>query len=178
MKNLIIKNMQDIEELRTSLPREATCTEIDVSITCQSVAITGLDFNKYKKIQIYGSIYNPSANSSEVSLCCNGDTTITNYYRQTIYASDTTLAGDRNNDASCCAAEPGTCAFFNAIVGYDLNNIFRAISLHGRDDPSSIKLNFYVIAGSSNVTNITELDLISNQSDGIGAGSKIFVKQG
>ena len=152
--------------------------ETDIYTTCASVAITGLDFNTYKKIQVYGLIYNPSANNETISLCVNGDTTVTNYYCESAYANGTTISGNRFNDARCCEIDAGKCAFFNAIVGYDYNNVFRAITKHGRNDPTNIKLNTYVIAGSSNVTNITELDLVSDQSDSIGAGSKIYIKQG
>ena len=178
MKNLIIKNLQDIEELQAAGYKATSLTEIGISSTCGGVTITGLDFNKYKKIQIYGSIYNPSANISIISLCCNGDTTLTNYYTQAIWAGNTSLSADRNNDARCITISAGKCSFFNAIVGYDYNNIFRALSKYVNGDPSGNDTGIYAIVGSSNVTNITEFDLVSDRSDGLGAGSKIYVKQG
>ena len=152
--------------------------EIDISTTCGSVAITGLDFNKHKKIQIYGSIYNPSANISTISLCCNGDTVLTNYYSQSIYADGTDIGSGRHNDGRCLYLKAGKCGMFNAMVSFDYNNIFRAISEISIVDPSSVQYSVYAIAGSASVTNITELDLVSDQSDGIGDGSKIYVKQG
>ena len=153
-------------------------TEIDITTTCQQVTISGLNFNKYKKIQINGSIYNPSGDGSIISLCCNDDITVTNYYSEMIYSSSTTIAAQRYNNAKCCFVSARKHSFFNALVSYDYNNIFRALSKDSRDDPSAVCLDTYSIAGSSNVTNITKLNLISSAANSIGAGSKIFVKQG
>ena len=153
-------------------------TEILVDTTCQTVAITGLDFNKYKRIEIQGSVINPSANNANISLCCNGDNTATNYYREHMSANGSNTGGVNANDGMICQTRAGKASFFITTVGYDYNNIFRALSQNSLDTGTSL-LNFvFVTAGSSSVTNITRLDLISNQADSIGAGSKFIVKQG
>ena len=153
-------------------------TKIDVTTTCQQVTITELDFNLYKRIEIQGFITNPSANVSTINLCCNGDTTFSNYYSEKLYASDTTIEAGRSNDAYISKIPTGKQAYFKTTCGYSPDNIFRCLSRDNIDNPSSIALHINAISGSNEITNITQLDLISDQADGIGEGSKILIKQG
>ncbi len=146
--------------------------EVNVSSDTTYVDFTSLDGNTDWFYMIYGILKNPTDSESNYYIFVESDYTTTNYYRQYLLASSSTVSGGRNNMPAYCALPSGNSNYFTLYITKDVSGYFRFINLVNRKSASSIEAIFTVGAKTSTITNITQLRIQSSVSNAIGAGSK------
>jgi len=150
-------------------------TEVEVDSDCTYIDFTGLDGNTDWFYIIYGTLYNPTDSDSDYCLFVEGDYTITNYYRQFIYADDTTIAAARHNVTSFCYLPSGFSNFFHLHITKDALNYFRYYSYVNRLIAVGVQLVILTGMKIDTITNITQLRIQSTVTNAIGAGSKFVL---
>ena len=150
-------------------------SEVDVAANCDYVDFTSLDINTDKFYILFMTVTNPQASNSLAYFFVNGDYTTTNYYRQYILGSGTSVTGARTNDPGLGNVEAGTEATWPVFIFRDPQGYARATSLCNKGDPAGITAFFVGIAKTATVENITSIRIAAQQSGGIGAGSKLVL---
>lgn len=126
-----------------------------------TITFSNLDINTHKSYRIIFRYKNAGTNSG-VSIYFGGDTTVTNYHRQSAYFSDATLIPARQNSTECvyASAPKESIAFIDVILspsGYAV-----ATSYVARDIGSAIAMQEYaIIKSSGTLANITSIQLSS-----------------
>lgn len=121
------------------------------------------------------SFTNATGANAAISLWFNADFTGTNYYRQTISADNTTIAGSRGNDGFAFQLTASTVAVGTITIQPDLTGRPRSSIQNSRNDPTLIQL--HDVRHVRNVAaNVTSITLRSNVANSLGVGSyfKVF----
>ena len=110
-------------EMSFNVMQEVDSTTVTGSAVT-SISFSGLDLDTDGT---YFIVINPlktgSGAWSGISMYCNADTTATNYHNQRITAANTTLGGNRYNDANMCNFMDNECTtitvFLNKLSGQE-----------------------------------------------------------
>lgn len=139
-----------------------------------SVDFTGLDLETDHAYMIVGYLLNDVGTSGgDLRLFVNSDTTTTNYYRQEISRSATTMAGDRVNNPRIgnMASNPTNqliVIFMSKISGQEPY----AVAFNNPAAPASILWDSHFWVHNS-TTNVTSISLASENANHISDGSRI-----
>lgn len=124
--------------------------------------------------------------SKDPSVACswnlhvNGNTTVTNYYTQSLFANGTTVSGARLNNSNVIFSGTGGGGSYAQVYCTVLDNAYFAFtSVHGRNaGGTSPELQNFGGGSNFTLTNITSLTLTADASNGIGVGSVIRLYKG
>ena len=149
--------------------------ELEVEEDCDYVDFTNLDINRDWEYYLDVTIKNPTGSTSRYYLFIEGDYTITNYYSQYVYATDTSLSAGRQNYPSVGDLITGERALFNIKIAKDPDGYFRYfVTINFRTGSNQAIL---LRAGSKTapVSNITSIRVAAQVSGAIGAGSRFIL---
>lgn len=118
--------------------------------------------------------------SCDWNLHVNGDTTVTNYYSQSLYITGTSVSGVRSNNSNVIFSGTSQTGSYSTVFCNILDNArFVYTSYHGRNLGSTVpSLQNYSGNNTTAITNITSLTLTATSSNGIGIGSVIRLYKG
>jgi len=145
------------------------------STAATTLTITGLDINTHKCYMMIINLVNDAAVGSAYQLFVEGDTTATNYYSQYIIATGTSLTADRSNDAGIGYTEAGDRLSTILFIFRDPDGYYRVNLLLQRYTGSAVCYFDRRICKTAPVTNITRLDLIASQTNGLGVGTRVML---
>lgn len=138
-----------------------------------SYTFSGLKLNADEEVVLVSDVVNPTASLSVISLYFNGNTTATNYYRQALYADNTTVGGVRANNAEIETVTNGTRSFISSYLKLTNNGYmtFQSSVMRQYGTSSMLMLEF---KGTSTFTlsQITSLTITASVASGIGIGSR------
>jgi hypothetical protein len=159
--------------------------EYEVTGAAETSIDTGsiLDINTHKSYRIEIDWYNSSGTSYAARLFVNGDTTVTNYDSQYLYANHTTITGARENNANLLSALNGhsisAVIHVGMVAGSGSNNYARITNSGAPASAgSSIDLLLRTVAYRTSITNITQLTFSPTGASAIGVGTKIRIYRG
>jgi len=144
----------------------------DVDVT--TLTVTGLDLDAGKIYLLFFKTSNPTTAASIYYIFFNADSTLANYYTQTVFGYGTTVGAARANRPDFAYAPAGeSCSTF-AWVQRAPDGYVRLSLVTNRRTPASIE---HVARSISWVTaaNVTQIDITASQASGIGAGSKLII---
>jgi len=150
-------------------------SETTLTSAAQTINITGLDGDADGNFYIlWINLHNDNVGNGDISLYLNNDTTASNYYRQYLEADNATLSGARTNDSvigTTIAASDGRT--FYITVGRDPGGYGRATAMMCQGQGSSVFFGNTIHSTSSNISNITQINLVGSVADVFGVGSTI-----
>jgi len=148
--------------------------EVDVTVDTTTITITGLDLDASKVYHMFLKVKNPTGVPAGYALFFNGDTTLTNYYKQYILGDGTSLSGNRENNPYFLGVTAGESAFVSFVIMRPPDGLARWANRNCELKSSLLKA--AIIAGCYEIAgNVTQIDVWSNQAGGIGAGSKLIL---
>jgi len=136
-----------------------------------SVVFSGLDVDSDNIYFLYYNINNAAGANANIGLYANNDTTATNYYTQVFQASGAVSTPARSNSSwATSVVNAHDCIGFAYI---DLNpaDYFRALCYTTNNISTSVDIWLAGITKTATTANLTQLDVLSDQADGIGTGS-------
>ena len=150
-------------------------SEVNVSSDCTYVDFTGLDGNSVWFYVLHGTMKNPTGSAEEYYLYVNGDTTDTNYYLQYLDVYGTTVSANLVNSPPMAYAPSGASTLSVVHITKSPTGYFQYVAHEGRHQ-SNVFLNLRAgIKANATISNITSLRVQAQQSNGIGAGSKLIL---
>lgn len=147
--------------------------DIIVDTATTTIDITGLDIGKDDEILMVADINNTTGSGASCRLFINNNTTVTNYYVQTLEADNTTISSARTNTSSLIYTPAGRKTLVNAQLKLTNNGYvtYQADNSYSYDLNIRISERFHTTTFT--VASITQLTLLSSVTDGIGVGSRI-----
>lgn len=139
-----------------------------------TLTLSGLDLSLYKHFWLVMALDNATGSSALISMYYNADTTATNYHRESLSCSATTVTAGRANDAvlaTLAANETQTMIMF---IANDRDGKPRNICYANRDAPS-------VVIGSNTwhcwvtAATITSITMSSSVASALAIGSTFSV---
>ncbi|WP_067176968.1 hypothetical protein [Sulfurospirillum sp. UCH001] len=143
-----------------------------------SIDFTGLDINTHKSYRVEISIANATANSSGLYCFINGDTNLTNYYRELVQFDGTTIGANRANNPQIITLQPSSSLSLTSNVQRGDNGYARAINFGNSSNGSSILKEDSTLVKTATVSNITQLTFTTSVVNAIAIGSKIRIYRG
>ena len=148
----------------------------DIEVTGSSVTsvqFSGFTATKEDTLVLVSDINNTSANGSLVRIYANNNQVATNYWKQELYATSTTVGGGRENSATVGLASTLKKTFIltnikltnDGYVTYQLGET----RTYGTSLPLLVDA---VVSSTFTATSITQLDVNCNQTNAIGIGSR------
>jgi len=153
--------------------------DITTTANATQVDISSLNIGKDSEYLLVADIIHGGGDvTSRINLFPNDLTTESNYYMQEIFGSGTTAGADRTNNASM-SFPSGTSGRNLSYVHIKLSEIgaytFQSYTLRGYGATGPIIENNFVSSTSEAITSITKLNLVSNNSNAIGSGSRFIL---
>jgi hypothetical protein len=147
--------------------------DITVGTATTSVSFTGLTISKDDDYMLVSDVYNPTGSNNDIFMHINGNTTLTNYYRQYLYCDGTSVTADRtNNNASIyIPATRKSVGITNIKLtnsGYYITKTKAGVSY----DSVAIALEEVCTTSTFTSTNITSIAITGSIASGIGIGSR------
>lgn len=138
-----------------------------------SYTFSGLKLNADEEIVLVSDLNNTGATSSNYYVFVNGNSTITNYYMQTMYASSSSTGGSRNNHSAITYVVNGTKNFVNTPMKLTNNGFFEYQSSETVGyGGSSITLSSIYGSSTFTLSQINSLTISASQTNAIGIGSR------
>jgi hypothetical protein len=169
--NLVVQPINLSPSYLTNLVKEIVVgSTTGYTSACNQITFDGLDGNADGGYILECEINNASGSSKNVRLFCNNDTTATNYYREIIRGTSSTLGNLNSNDPNLIYTATGVITFSNI-------NISPSFVVNSQSGNKNAGTDGHVMIGTiwktSNPANITRLDIACEDSTTIfGAGSK------
>lgn len=135
-----------------------------------SVSFTGLDLATDQCYVLHAKVQNNAAGTVIVSLEYNSDTTTTNYYRQSLFATNTTIGGNRNNNADILSVAASSFVEAWIWINRDIGGYARAISLTNCNAASAILWQSLVHIWNA-TSNPTSIQLVADTANALKSGS-------
>lgn len=150
----------------------AVAQNIVAGAAVTSIQFTNLDLDTDECYMVIATVHNPTGTGSNVALFYNADTTATNYYRQYIYCSSTTIGAARQNNAFILDPFASKSSTATIWIKADAEGYIRAYGCQEDKDPAECRLMnlFTCWTGTANATTITFTASVANS---IGIGSNI-----
>jgi hypothetical protein len=149
--------------------------EVTVTSNTTQVTITGLDINTDKFYLFVMVIKNPTASAASYGMYFQGDLTNTNYYYQDQYNSGSSIGGSRYNNPYFCNLEAGDCAVNYTFVFRDPSGFPHFYAINGMRTAGNVYIRNHHGCKTATVTNVTQIDIKTDVSGAIGAGSRIII---
>lgn len=146
--------------------------DIIVSSATTQVDITGLNIDKDSEYMLVSDISNPTAFSPTYSLFANGNNAQTQYYRQYLYASNTTVSGGRANSNELSMSGGNNKSFAVTYIKLTNNGYLAIQTSESRDYSTLLNLMKQYMASTFTISSITYLKIESNVTNAIGIGSR------
>lgn len=148
--------------------------DITVSSNTTQVDITGLNIDKGSEYLLVSDVSNSTSSFPGVNLFVNNNTTQSNYYNQTILGNGTSSAAVRGNHANFTDQ---TTLGPNVVYSHiKLSNIGAYTSqnyvIRGSGSSSLQLRNRFISSTFENITNITQLNIITGTTNAIATGSR------
>jgi hypothetical protein len=133
--------------------------------------ITKDDFISFKITHI-----NPTGSGNELRLFANDDTTLTNYYVQSLDGNGTSVSAARINRQQICNTIASGQNFIHGYLKLSENDKYNLFTNSYRQLTSSLQTTFFYITSTTSYTSgLDSLTLASERTDGIGTGSRIQI---
>ena len=139
------------------------------------VDFTGLNITKDDFIRVVTTINNTSSGAGTIGIFPNNDTNDNNYYRQLIRAFGGEFNASRVNQFRFGLIGPNKIGNINGYLKISKNNKLNVFGNYNDNNGSSVENNFSYTTSTSSFTSITSLSLKSNQTNGLGANSRIQI---
>jgi len=143
-----------------------------------SIDFSNLDINTHKSYRVEISIANATANSSGLYCFINGDTNLTNYYRELVQFDGTTIGANRANNPQIITLQPSSSLSLTSNVQRGDNGYARAINFGNSSNGSSVLKEDSTLIKTATVANITQLTFTTSVAGAIAVGSKIRIYRG
>ena len=138
-----------------------------------NVDITGLNIGKGDEVVLVSSLNNVIANTLEARLFINGNTTVSNYYVQRIYAMSTTVGAGRLNSSTAIINDNIDTTLAITKIKLANGGFFVCQSQNSRKiGTGSLLLDDWYVTSTFTVTSITSLRIASSLTNAIGIGSR------
>lgn len=175
--NLVVTPINLSPSYLTNLVKEIVVgSTTGYTSACNQITFDGLDGNADGGYILECEINNESGSSKNVRLFCNNDTTATNYYREIIRGTSSTLGNLNSNDPNLIYTATGVITFSNI-------NISPSFVVNSQSGNKNAGTDGHVMIGTiwktSNPANITRLDIACEDSTtifGIGSKFKLYRK--
>jgi len=148
---------------------------VEVEADTTQITILGLDILRHHAYMLILNFKNPTGSATEYRLFVEEDLVATNYYRQYLFASGTSVSANRANDSMVHSLLAGGAGIAEVLVMRDVDGVPRFTSTINREDAPTIYMFFTMVAKTAPVSNITRLDIVATVTNSIGAGSKIYL---
>lgn len=128
------------------------------------LTLPGLDLSLYKSIMLFFELENATASAATISLFLSGDTTTTNYYREAMTVSSTTVGANRSNDAAIIVLAANDTATGTLIAQMARDSKVRTQVLSSQNAPVSIAMrnSFHARNVTGNMTDVTLSSSVAN----------------
>jgi len=139
-----------------------------------TITVSGLDLATDEKYLVEFVTKNPTGSTTFPSLYYNGDTTATNYHVQLLTGNNTTVAGQRANDAilgGMLTTENYTCSME---ITRDLDGNPRCLYRCNRG-PGSAMIYIAGIHVRNNTANVTSITISNSVASSLGVGAYLRV---
>lgn len=140
-----------------------------------SVDFSGLDIASHKSYRV--EIEAVGVNASTIYAFINGDTTITNYYSQTLNGAGSGVNAARANTSAIGQTAVSGNSSYSALVAL-VNGFARVESNGSVGDGVATIAHIFGMNKTATVANITQLTFTSSVAGSIGIGSKIRIYRG
>lgn len=145
-------------------------------LSATSITYLGLDLDADWIYDFHVTWRNSSALANRLDIRFNNDNVLANYWTQYITADAAVLAAGRLNLGFVMGLTAGTAAAFHFTVQRDPNGYTRWLMKCGlRWAPAVCGMRYYGGTWVPNVANVTRIDLVSINANGIGGGSQFTV---
>ena len=146
--------------------------DLTISTATTSVQFSGFTATKEDSLVLVSDLINVGTNGN-LSLLFNNNLTITNYYFQQLVAFGTSVSGFRGNNNSFLTFNTGLDSI--NVVDIKLTNdgygtVQSNATAHYGD--STPELWNFVVSSTFTMSSITQLDIVSAESNSIGIGSR------
>lgn len=158
--------------LTDTSPAYELVQDITVSSATTSVSFTGLNFTSADDYLLVSDIGNASASATTVYIYKNGDTTNTNYYRQLLWSTGTSVLGDRQNYPQIAESAGSARNVINSKIKLTNSNYFTVQSDHSSYVGSISELRKYNTTSTNTLTSITSLTIQTAVANAIAVGSR------
>ena len=147
--------------------------DIVVGTSTTSVAFSGLSFDKTDDLMLVISGINPTGTNSNLGISINGNTTATNYYRQSVQGNGSGIYASRGNLNEFSFMYANLNVTSQAYIKLSNNGYMTCIS-HNELSSGSTAPHIYdeVVTSTFTATSITQLDIVASVSNSIGVGSR------
>jgi len=146
--------------------------DITVTEATTQVDLTGLDITKAGEYILKATLVGGQVAKAAYHLHVNGNTTDANYYFQRLLAINTAVTGLRSTAPYFANNNNAETSLVSVDIKVTNAGYFTAQSSNAHDLGSSMELWRASIASTFTVSAITELNIISSITDGIGVGSR------
>ena len=146
--------------------------EVNVESDTTSVSFTNLDINTDKVYVFYINVYNPTTDNAGIDIFVNNDTTVTNYYREHLVASGSSVGAGNVNDNRIMNVFAGTSTSAHVIVMLDPQGHVRTQTWENDRSGTDLRVMLFNVYKSTTETNVTQIDLTASVTNAIGAGSR------
>ena len=147
----------------------------DITVSGSAVTqvdISGLNIGKGEEIVLIADINSVSADN-EIYITVNGNTTITNYWHQRLYADGTSVGGTRANMPLLIGLLNNTSGIINANLKLTNNGYFTWQSHTIRNyKATTMFLQEYYGTSTFTLVSISSLRINSSNANGLGVGSR------
>jgi len=159
---------------RIQIYRLDAVKEADITVASDTtqVDISSLSIGKDDEYLLVGEWINDAGN---LNLTVNDTTTLTSYYRQTIFGSGTSASASRSNVARIAdGGSPLNSAVFYSHIKLSEIGAYtsQTYTLLGAGTTSPTVANYFVSSTSEAITSITKLNLVNTTTNAIKAGSR------
>lgn len=149
--------------------------EITASTNVSSMQVTGLDLSTDKAYYLVGKVKNASTTSgTDMYVEVNGDTTLTNYYRQWLYAGSTSITAGRTNTPAVIYLNANNEGVFRMVMQRTVDGKVAGQILNSRQIGPSIEIENNAWCYNV-VANVTSIELVSSVANAIAAGSTLII---
>lgn len=139
-----------------------------------TVTFSGLNVGVGDELLLVGDLI--GSGNGAIRLYTNSNTTNTNYYRQRLTASSTTVSAVRINDPSVCGVATSARTFFSTGIKLTNNSYitYQTCTSESYSGSGIVLENMY---GTSTftATSITRLDITASVASAIGIGSRFWL---
>ena len=179
--NLNVSTINGVDVSVSGVATQAFANSLLYEAVVTGSAVTSIDFplldiNTHKSYRVEIEIVG-SASVTNIYMFVNGDTAITNYYSQGIFANATSFTGGRNNEPRIGNTGNEDYQKINVAVSLISSKVCYN-TLGNYSDDSSIQGSIFYGTKTATVTNITQLTFTSSVASAIGVGSKIRIYRG
>jgi len=139
-----------------------------------TLALSGLDLATDERYFIEAALDNATGSAADISFFYSGDTTATNYYRQSESVSGSGQGSSRVNNAVAIGLPASETASGNGWLMKDRDGKTRLRFGNNQDQPNAIVLQNFAQAWNS-TSNVTSITLSSSVASALAVGSYIKV---